>query len=99
MRAGAIFVHFCRGQGLVGAQTVCLDGTKMRAITSRKNIAGTKRLARDLARTEREIGYGAFEKPASREDLTELRNSLIIRTVSSTLCAHARIHAARPFLS
>lgn len=36
---------------------VALDGTKMRAVASPKNIAGAERLARDLAHTEREISY------------------------------------------
>lgn len=55
--ASAAFVQFCREQGLVGGQTVALDGTKMRAVASPKNIAGTERLTRDLAHTEREIAY------------------------------------------
>ena len=36
---------------------VALDGTKMRAVASAKNIAGAERLARDLAHTEREISH------------------------------------------
>jgi hypothetical protein len=36
---------------------VALDGTKMRAVASPKNIAGAERLARDIAHTEREIAY------------------------------------------
>lgn len=55
--ASAAFVRFCREQGLVGGRTVCLDGTKIRAVASPKNIAGAERLARDLAHTEREIVY------------------------------------------
>jgi len=55
--ASAAFVHFCRDHGLIGGQLVALDGTKMRAVASPKNIAGAERLARDLAHTEREISY------------------------------------------
>jgi transposase len=55
--ASAAFVLFCRRRGLIGAQTVALDGTKMRAVASPKNIAGAERLARDLSHTEREISY------------------------------------------
>lgn len=79
--ASAAFVHFCREHGLIGGQTVALDGTKMRAVASPKNIAGAERLARDLAHTEREISYyldrldtiddqaeqGFGDKPAHRE--------------------------------
>lgn len=77
----AEFVQFCRSHGLIGGQMVALDGTKMRAVASPKNIAGAERLARDLAHTEREISYyldrldtldeqveqGFSDKPAHRE--------------------------------
>ena len=36
---------------------VALDGTKIRAVASPKNIAGAERLVRDIAHTEREIAY------------------------------------------
>jgi transposase len=36
---------------------VAVDGTKMRAVASPKNIAGAERLARDVAHTEKEIAY------------------------------------------
>jgi transposase len=55
--ASAAFVQFCREQGLVGGRMVALDGTKMRAVASPKNIAGAERLARDIAHTEKEIAY------------------------------------------
>ncbi len=55
--AGAAFVQFCREQGLIGGRMVALDGTKMRAVASPKNIAGAERLARDIAHTEKEIAY------------------------------------------
>jgi transposase len=55
--ASAAFVQFCREQGLIGGRIVALDGTKMRAVASPKNIAGAERLARDIAHTEKEIAY------------------------------------------
>lgn len=55
--ASAAFVQFCRGQGLIGGRMVALDGTKMRAVASAKNIAGAERLARDIAHVEKEIAY------------------------------------------
>jgi hypothetical protein len=57
VRTSAAFVQFCREQGLVGGRMVALDGTKIRAVASPKNIAGAERLARDIEHTEREIAY------------------------------------------
>ncbi len=79
--AAAAFVQFCRIHDLIGGQIVALDGTKMRAVASPKNIAGAEWLARDLEHTKREIGYyleqldsideqveqGFDDKPAHRE--------------------------------
>jgi transposase len=79
--ASAAFVQFCRVHGLIGGEVVALDGTKMRAVASQKNIAGAERLTRDLAHTEQEISYylerldtiddqveqGFSDKPAHRE--------------------------------
>ena len=53
----AACVQFRRERGLIGRSTVALDGTKMRAVASGKNIAGAERLARDLVHTEKEINY------------------------------------------
>jgi transposase len=50
-------VQFCREQGLVGGRVVAVDGTKMRAVASPKNIPGAERLARDISHTEKEIAY------------------------------------------
>ncbi|WP_197057436.1 transposase [Aureimonas altamirensis] len=55
--AGAAFISFCRKAGLIAGGKVALDGTKMRAVASPKNIAGAERLARDIAHTETEIVY------------------------------------------
>jgi hypothetical protein len=41
----------------VGVRMVALDGTKMRAVASAKNIAGAERLARDIVHTEMEIAH------------------------------------------
>lgn len=55
--ASAAFIQFCREQGLISGRVVALDGTKMRAVASPKNIAGAERLVRDIAHTETEIAY------------------------------------------
>ena len=53
LSASAAFVQLCREQGRV----VAVDGAKMRAVASLKNIAGAERLARGIAYTEKEIAY------------------------------------------
>jgi transposase len=53
----AAFIDFCKDYGLVRGNTVSLDGTKMKAVASAKNIAGKDRLERDIAHTEKEIAY------------------------------------------
>lgn len=55
--ASAAFIQFCRESGLITGRLVAVDGTKMQAVASKKNIAGAERLARDVAHTEREIAY------------------------------------------
>lgn len=40
VRTSAAFVELCREQGLLGGRMVALDGTKIRAVASPKNIAG-----------------------------------------------------------
>lgn len=55
--ASAAFIQFCKEAGLISGRLVALDGTKMRAVASSKNIAGADRLARDLAHAEKEIAY------------------------------------------
>lgn len=55
--AGAAFIQFCRDHGLIAGRMIALDGTKIRAVASPKNIAGAERLARDITHTEKEIAY------------------------------------------
>lgn len=88
--ASAAFVQFCREHGLIGGRMVALDGTKMRAVASPKNIAGAERLARDIAHTEKEIAYyldrldiidetvaqGFADQPLHREGFTAAVASL-----------------------
>ena len=70
-RTSAAFVQFCREQGLIGGRNVALDGTKMRAVASPKNIAGAERLERDVAHTEREIAYYLDRLDAIDEQVTQ----------------------------
>lgn len=90
VKMSAAFITFCREQGLVRGDVVSLDGTKMRAVASAKNIAGAERLARDIAHTEDEIAYyldrldimddqeaqGVAERPIHREAFAEAIGAL-----------------------
>lgn len=92
--ASAAFIQFCRESGLISGRQVALDGTKMQAVASKKNIAGAERLARDLAHTEREIAYylerldiidkqvalGDSDQPAHRRAFGDALASLRRRT-------------------
>lgn len=55
--ASTAFIRFCRESGLITGRVVAVDGTKMHAVASKKNIATAERPARDVAHTEREISY------------------------------------------
>lgn len=91
--ASAAFIQFCREAGLICGRVVALDGTKMRAVASPKNIAGAERLARDLSHTEKEIAYyldrldvideevaqGFDDQPEHRQTFTDAIASLIRR--------------------
>ncbi|MBI1404389.1 MAG: IS1182 family transposase [Porphyrobacter sp.] len=69
--ASAAFIQFCRESGLITGRLLALDGTKMQAVASKKNIAGAERLARDLAHTEREIAYYLDRLDIIDEQVTE----------------------------
>ncbi len=45
-RAGADFVRFCQGTGLVRGDWVAVDGSKFQAVASRKAVVWKKDLAR-----------------------------------------------------
>ena len=69
--ASAAFIQFCLDGGLITGRMVALDGTKMRAVASPKNIAGAERLARDVAHTEKEIAYYLDRLDAMDEAVTQ----------------------------
>lgn len=51
------FAQFCRDQNFVDGRFVALDGTKMRAVATPKNIAAAERLVHDVTHTEKKIAY------------------------------------------
>ena len=49
------FVFFCREQGLFGRELVAIDGTKFRAVASKKAVYTPRRLKKELAQLEKRI--------------------------------------------
>ena len=50
------FVRFCREQKLFASQLVAIDGTKLQAVASRKQVMNHKRIAREQAAIDARIG-------------------------------------------
>jgi transposase len=50
------FIRFCRGQQLFGAELLAIDGSKIEAVGSRKQVVTPKRLAEQLAVMDKKIG-------------------------------------------
>jgi transposase len=73
--AGAIvgvcraFIRFCREQSLFGAELLAIDGTKIAAVASRKQVITPKRIEKRSASIERKIAdYLASMDAADREE-------------------------------
>lgn len=49
------FIRFCREQSLFGAELLAIDGTKIAAVASRKQVITPKRLAKQNAAIDRKI--------------------------------------------
>lgn len=53
----AAFVQFARNRGLIGGTTVAIDGSKIRAVASRKAVATASQLRDQAERTAQEISH------------------------------------------
>src|SRR6266700_1781232 len=63
------FIRFCREQSLFGAELLAIDGTKIAAVASRKQVITPQRLAKQSAAIERKINdYLAAMDAADREE-------------------------------
>src|SRR5258708_2325841 len=63
------FIRFCREQSLFGAELLAIDGTKIAAVASRKQVSTPERLAKQSAAIERKIAdYLAAMDAADREE-------------------------------
>jgi transposase len=49
------FIRFCRGQSLMGGLVAAIDGTKITAVASRKQVVTAKALQQQLAATDEKI--------------------------------------------
>lgn len=49
------FMRFCREQDLFGAELVAIDGSKFRAVASKKAVYTLKRLQRELAKIDKQV--------------------------------------------
>jgi transposase len=63
------FIRFCREQSLFGAELLAIDGTKVAAVASRKQVITPKRIEKINAAIDRKIaGYLASMDEADREE-------------------------------
>jgi transposase len=63
------FIGFCREQSLFGAELLAIDGTKIAAVASRKQVMTPKRIAKMNAAIDRKIAdYLASMDEADREE-------------------------------
>jgi transposase len=66
------FIRFCRQQALFGGELVAIDGTKIEAVASRKQVITPQRIAKQTAAIERKIAeYLATMDEADREEPAE----------------------------
>lgn len=67
------FTHFCREQALLGAELLAVDGTKIAAVASRKQVITPQRIAKMDAAIERKIAdyLAAMDEADRQEPATE----------------------------
>jgi hypothetical protein len=79
VKSAAAFVQFARAKGLVAGETVSIDGTKLRAVASRKAIVGQRDLAaQGEALRQRIRGYlSELDEIDSQETPTPTRRQAV----------------------
>ena len=66
------FIRFCRDQSLVGGELLAIDGTKVQAVASHKQVITPKSLEKAIAAIDRKItGYLVAMDQADREEQTQ----------------------------
>lgn len=105
--AGAHFVRFCQGVGLVRGDWVAIDGSKFQAVASDKAVVGADALRQQQARLEQKMaeylvcleaadaqdGEPVIDPAAVREALAVLHNEhAAVVTMAATLAAAGKTH-------
>ena len=62
------FIRFCRGLSLVGGELIAIDGTKVEAVASRKQVITPKSLEKTMADLDRKIAAHLAEMDAADRD-------------------------------
>ena len=80
------FIRFCRELSLVGGELIAIDGSKMEAVASRKQVITPKSLERRMAALDRKIAaYLAAMDEADREERTQTTVAMDTAAVAKAL--------------
>jgi transposase/IS5 family transposase len=83
------FVVFCRGQALLGGELVAIDGTKIGAVASRKQVITPEKVAKRSAALDRKIaGHLAAMDAADAQEATEWQPAMDVAKALATLKEH-----------
>lgn len=91
-RAGADFVRFCQGVGLVRGDWVAIDGSKFQAVASSKAVVRRDELRRQQARLEQQLA--AYLASLDAADATDTDPSVDPEAVRQALAVLHDEHAA-----
>jgi transposase len=84
-RAGAAFVRFCQGAGLVRGDWVAVDGSKFQAVASRKSVVWKRGLARRQAAVEQRIAMYLQSLDAADQSESEPSDRIDVRQALAVL--------------
>jgi transposase len=88
VRVCRAFIAFCREQALFGAELLAIDGTKIAAVASRKQVITPERIARQSAALERKINdHLAAMDAADREEAAPERTKVDVAAAIAALKA------------
>src|SRR3981189_381413 len=100
---GRAFIGFCREQSLFGAELLAIDGTKIAAVASRKQVMTPKRIEQMNAAIDRKIadylastGEAEREEPAAAGKPADVAAAIeVLKAQKERLQAQAQDMAAR----
>jgi transposase len=86
VRVCRAFIAFCREQALFGAELLAIDGTKIAAVASRKQVITPERIAKQSEAIDRKInGYLAAMDTADQEEPEQERASVDVAAALEAL--------------